>query len=41
MVPMMKVLKSIGITLPQNMKSDLFTDDSITVENLTSIYVWV
>jgi len=34
MVPMMKVLKSLGITLPQNMKSDLFNDDSITVESL-------
>lgn len=36
MVPMMKVLKGLGITLPKNMKADLFADDSIFVSNLHS-----
>tara|TARA_R110002020_G_scaffold229316_4_gene440059 strand:+ start:4767 stop:22040 length:17274 start_codon:yes stop_codon:yes gene_type:complete len=34
MVPMMKVLKSLGIILPQNMKNDLFVDEAITVQDL-------
>ena len=36
MVPMMRVLSSLGIILPQNMKTDLFSDESVTVADLHS-----
>ena len=34
MVSMVKVLKSLGIVLPQNMRKDLFNDNSVTVSDL-------